>query len=370
MSTDRGLRATTLAVAVLAAGSLAFAPETATTVSDGPFVFWEPDGRARVVALCDGEKVERVVEAAEGFTLNVPCLGLPAVRIEADPPVPEDAEFTGVKRFLAIGDVHGEYDAALALLRAAGVVDDEHRWAFGDGHVIFNGDVLDRGARVTESLWLIYRLEQEARKAGGRVHMVLGNHELMALGGDLRYVVAQYLQGVVPARGMTYPQLFGPETELGRWLRTRNTIVKINGLLFAHAGVSSDVAGLDLSIDEINALVRKGFDVKGDQLKSDPTLHLLRGVRGPLWYRGYFMAISGYETATADEIQSVLDRFGAKRVVVAHTTVEQIGPIHGGLVIAIDVPMSDDAGAQGLLWTDGQFFAVESRGQRRKIQLD
>ena len=119
MSTDRGLRATTLAVAVLAAGSLAFAPETATTVSDGPFVFWEPDGRARVVALCDGEKVERVVEAAEGFTLNVPCLGLPAVRIEADPPVPEGAEFTGVKRFLAIGDVHGEYDAALALLRAA-----------------------------------------------------------------------------------------------------------------------------------------------------------------------------------------------------------------------------------------------------------
>ena len=41
-----------------------------------------------------------------------------------------------------------------------------------------------------------------------------------------------------------------------------------------------------------------------------------------------------------------------------------------GLVIAIDVPMSDDAGAQGLLWSDGKFFAVDSRGQRRKIELD
>ncbi len=357
-------------MAVLAGGSLAFAPDVATTVSDGPFVFWEPDGRARVVALCDGEKVERVVEAAGGFTLNVPCLGLPAVRIEADPPVPDAAEFTGVQRFLAIGDVHGEYDAALALLRAAGVVDNEYRWAFGDGHVVFNGDVLDRGARVTESLWLIYRLEREARRTGGRVHLVLGNHELMALGGDLRYVVDKYLKDVVPVLGMEYPQLFGPETELGRWLRTRNTLVKINGLLFAHAGVSSDVAELDLSIDEINTLVRRGFDVKRGDLESDPTLHLLRGVRGPLWYRGYFMGISGYDLATVDEIQSVLDRFGAKCVVVAHTTVVEIGPSHGGRVIAIDVPMSDDVGAQGLLFTEGQFFAVDSRGQRRKIQID
>jgi hypothetical protein len=323
-----------------------------------------------VVALCDGEKVERVVEAAGSFILNVPCLGLPTVRIEADPPVPDAAEFTGVQRFLAIGDVHGEYDAALDLLRAAGVVDNEHRWAFGDGHVVFNGDVLDRGARVTESLWLIYRLEREARRTGGRVHLVLGNHELMALGGDLRYVVDKYTQVVVPALGMEYPQLFGPDTELGRWLRTRNTLVKINGLLFTHAGVSTDVAGLDLSIDEINAVVRRGFDVKRADLKSDPTLDLLRGVRGPLWYRGYFMGISGYELATADDIQSVLDRFGAKRVVVAHTTVTEIGPHHDGRVIAIDVPMSDDTGAQGLLWTDEQFFAVDSRGQRRKIRLD
>lgn len=370
VNTDRGRRGTTLAVAVLAGGLLAFAPDTATTVSDGPFVFWEPDGQARVVGLCDGRKVERVVAAAEGFTLNIPCLDLPAVRIEADPPVPDDAEFTGVDRFLAIGDVHGEYDAAIALLRAVGVIDDEHRWAFGNGHVLFNGDVFDRGARVTESLWLIYRLEQEAREAGGRVHMVLGNHELMALGGDLRYVDAKYMKGVVPALGMKYTQLFGPGTELGRWLRTRNTLVKINGLLFAHAGVSRDVAGLDLSIDEINALVRRGFDVKREHLESDPTLHLLRGVRGPLWYRGYFMAISGYETATADDIRSVLDHFGAKRVVVAHTTVDEIGPRHGGLVIAIDVPMSDDSGARGLLWTDGAFFGVDSRGGRRQIKLD
>jgi hypothetical protein len=284
--------------------------------------------------------------------------------------VADDAVFTGVDRFLAVGDVHGEFEAAVALLHAAGVVDDEHHWTFGNGHVLFNGDVFDRGDRVTESLWLIYRLGQEAGKAGGRVHLVLGNHELMALGGDLRYVHAKYMEGVVPALGMSYPELFGPGTELGRWLRTRNTLVKINGLLFCHAGLSSDVAGLDLSIDEINALVRTSVDVERERLKSDPTLNLLRGVRGPLWYRGYFMAISGYETASLDEIQSVLDRFDATHVVVAHTTVTEIGPRNGGLVIAIDVPMSDDAGAQGLLWSDEEFFAVDSRGQRRKIELD
>lgn len=369
-ATLRGTNAAILAVAVLTGGTVAFADQAVTTVSDGPYVFWEPDGRARVVALCDGAKSERVVEAGDGFTLHVPCLGLQAVRIESDAPTPDDAVFTGVDRFLAIGDVHGEYDTALALLRAVGVIDDEYRWAFGDGHVLFNGDVFDRGRRVTESLWLIYRLDKAARKAGGRVHMVLGNHEFMALGGDLRYVHAKYLQGVVPALGMGYPELFGPDTELGRWLRTRNTLVMINRLLFTHAGVSADVARLGLSIDEINDLVRTSFDVDRDRLKSDPTLDLLRGVRGPLWYRGYFMGISGYQNATDDDIRTVLDRFGAKRVVVAHTSVVKIGPFHGGLVIGIDVPMSDEAGAQGLLWTDGKFFAVDSRGGRRPIQFD
>jgi len=357
-------------VAVLAGGSLGFAPETATTVSDGPYVFWEPDGRARVVALCEGEKVERVIDAGKGFVLNIPCLGMRSFRIEANPPVPADAEYTGVNRFLAIGDVHGEYDSTVALLRAAAVIDDEDRWRFGNGHVLFNGDVFDRGNRVTESLWLIYRLDKEARKAGGRVHLVLGNHELMALGGDLRYVADKYMKGVVPALGMDYPQLFGPTTELGRWLRSCNTLVKINGLLFTHAGISADVAGLGLSIDEINALIRSSFDVTRDHLKSDPTLELLRGVRGPLWYRGYFMGISGYQIASTDEIQSMLDRFGAKHIVVAHTTALEIGPFHGGLVIAIDVPMSDDAGAQGLLWDDGGFWVVGSRGGRRPIRFD
>ena len=71
---------------------------------------------------------------------------------------------------------------------AGKVIDTDLTWSFGDGHLVIVGDVFDRGPNVTECLWLIYRLEQEASAAGGAVHFLLGNHELMVMRGDLRYL--------------------------------------------------------------------------------------------------------------------------------------------------------------------------------------
>ncbi|MHC4427093.1 MAG: metallophosphoesterase [Planctomycetota bacterium] len=371
----KSLAGATLSVIIATGGSPALAQQTTTAVSDGPYVFWEPDG-ARVVAVCDGERVERRVHVAESFALDVPCLDLPPVRIDAEPQVPRPAEYAAVPRILAIGDLHGEYEAACALLRASGVVDDELHWMFGTGHVVFNGDVFDRGDRVTESLWLIYRLEQEARQAGGRVHMVLGNHEVMVIRGDLRYVHEQYVQVVASEFGLAYDELFGADTELGRWLRAQNAVVKINGLVFVHGGISPDVAALGLSLEQINGEIRRGMDADASRVSSDETLGLFLGSRGPLWYRGYFMAqfsyvmaASGYEPATIEEVRTVLDQIGAKRLVVGHTAVEQVEGYYGGLVVGIHVPMEAGTPAEGLLWADGRLYRVDAAGRRDQLSI-
>jgi hypothetical protein len=361
--------AAALAVIIATGASPAAAQQTATALSDGPYVFWEPDG-ARVVAVCDGEPVERRLPVGESFALDVPCLDLPRIRIRAEPHVPRPAAFTAVPRILAVGDLHGEYEAACALLRASRVIDDELHWTFGNGHVVFNGDVFDRGDRVTEALWLIYRLEQEAKQAGGRVHVVLGNHEVMVLRGDLRYVNDKYLQLVAPEFGLAYDELFGTESELGRWLRAQNAVVKINDLVFVHGGISPEVADLGLSPERINKEIRRGLDADASRVAADETLGLLLGSRGPLWYRGYLMAGKDYEQATVEDVRTVLDQIGAKRLVVAHTAVERIEGHYGGLVIGIHVPMEAPTPAEGLFWADGRLYRVDAAGRRDQLSFE
>src|SRR5688500_11884892 len=105
----------------------------------------------------------------------------------------EKNQYGNVSKQFALSDIEGNFPAFKKLLLAGGVIDASYNWTFGDGHLVLTGDFFDRGQQVTEVLWLIYSLEEKARKAGGYVHFVLGNHELMNLSGDLRYVHPRYL---------------------------------------------------------------------------------------------------------------------------------------------------------------------------------
>jgi hypothetical protein len=98
--------------------------------------------------------------------------------------------FSGADRVVAVADIHGAYDAFVRILRQSGVIDDELRWAGDTTHLVIVGDVLDRGPDSRLAMDLIMRLQTEASTTGGRVHLALGNHELMVLTGDLRYVSA------------------------------------------------------------------------------------------------------------------------------------------------------------------------------------
>ena len=89
---------------------------------------------------------------------------------------------------MAVGDVHGAYDTFVGILRAAGLLDSRDRWTGGRAILVQTGDVLDRGDDSRRVLDLLRRLERDAPRAGGRVLPLLGNHELMRVLGDWRYV--------------------------------------------------------------------------------------------------------------------------------------------------------------------------------------
>ena len=99
--------------------------------------------------------------------------------------------WTGVSRVVAVGDIHGAYDSLMATLRALDVVDDGGAWSGGTTHLVSLGDVPDRGPDSRRVLDLLMRLQVEASRAGGGAHLVLGNHEVMNVIGDLRYVARE-----------------------------------------------------------------------------------------------------------------------------------------------------------------------------------
>jgi hypothetical protein len=219
------------------------------------------------------------------------------------------------------------------------------------------GDVFDRGPNHLEILWLLYELESEAAKAGGGVHLVLGNHEVMDLNGDLRYLNAHYAESAQALGKASYAELFAADSLLGQWLRSKPAMLLVNDYLCLHAGVSRALIDSGLTIKDINATVRSVLNREPEQ---GAVAELVMGSNGPLWYRGYFPEQTGFVAATAEDVDLTLKTFGARRILIGHTIVPTITPLYGGKVIAVQVyPKRDDEGRasfecllieKGLLW--------------------
>lgn len=277
----------------------------------------------------------------------------------------EPAVYDQPKKMFVVSDIEGEFMGFRNLLIANKVIDEQYNWIYGKGHLVICGDLFDRGLAVTETIWLIYRLEELAKKAGGYVHTILGNHDIMNLSGDLRYVQPKYMESA-KLMGLEYMSLFNKSSELGRWLRTKNTIEKIGDNLCMHAGVSPVINELDYTIEQINDLCRPFYDqVKmlqgvGDK-KIDP---FFMGTSSLFWYRGYFFEPKASEA----DVSKTLQVFNVKRIIVGHTIVKgNVAFYYGGKVLGIDVDRHGDD-HQAAVFENGEWFAVNVRGERRTIK--
>jgi hypothetical protein len=268
----------------------------------------------------------------------------------------EKSIFRKPSKLFVISDIEGEYEYFKRLLQCAGVMDESFNWTFGKGHLVVCGDVFDRGSQVAECLWLIYLLEEKAKQEGGYVHYILGNHEIMNLNRDFRYVNPKYME-LAQQKAVSYDNFYNKETELGQWLRTKNIMEKIGDLLFLHAGVSPYINELGQDVDSINAIARSYYDQTEDSIPVLAQLLLLD--EGPLWYRGYFFA----PYATRQQVDSTLRLFRVKKIIIGHTPIERISTFFKGKVINVDVPHAKGR-SEGLFIEDRKYYRVGLNGEK------
>lgn len=338
-------------------------PAMAQRTDDGPYLL-EENGANYVYQL---RKSKLFREELKGDQLKVEVPGRPEQDFTVElrgAHVPEPGLFAQPEKLFFISDLEGEFEGLRKLLLAAGIMDHRYDWTFGRGHLVICGDLFDRGRQVPLVLWLLYRLEAEATRHGGYVHTILGNHDIMNLSGDLRYLDKKYLHSA-ELIGRDYLSLYGRDTELGRWLRSKNVIEKIGDNLCLHAGIAPELGRLWLSVGEVNGLCRPYYDraptTKG---VGDPKVDIFfRGRTSPFWYRGYFLE----PKASQAQVDSVLAVFGGARLVVGHTIVKQnIGFYYGGRVLGIDVDRHR-GDHRGAMWEAGNWWTVDARGRRRAI---
>jgi hypothetical protein len=338
-----------------------------SSLIDGPYLFYKNDSLF-IESINNGklkkDSIDLKLEATPLLSVAVP--GKPGVSF----PVPlkealnyEPAEYKSAEKLFVVSDIEGTFQGFNKLLLAGGVINEQFKWTFGKGHLVVCGDLFDRGEEVTACLWLLYKLESDAKAKGGYVHVILGNHEIMNLSEDLRYVHPKYSE-VAMLMGRTYMDLYAANTELGRWLRTKNIMERIGNYLFMHGGVSQAVNETGLSLKEINHLVRPLYDKDGfDSLLLEKKATLFfNGNTSPFWYRGYFVP----PLASMAQVDSTLNIFDVKRIVVGHTIVDSIQTRYHGKIIAIDVN-HHTGNHQALLIEKDSFYRMNVGGKKTKL---
>jgi len=289
----------------------------------------------------------------------------------------DDYQWEGVERVVAVGDLHGDYDHYLATLVAAGIVDSKGKWIGGTAHLVQTGDIPDRGADTGKIIEHITKLDKQARRKGGRVHNLIGNHEAMNVYGDLRYVSEGEYEAFVTRRSEAlrdrYYELYlkgfesqdpegfaarpedyrdrwnvqhplgwvehrqawdpawNPDGQYAKWVLGNKVAIRVNDTLFVHGGISGFYCRNSLqSLTEKVSDGLRHFDPKNAGILEDEF--------GPLWYRG----LAGVEPVAAPEtVDAILAQHGIKHIAVGHTpTSGVIWPRYDGKVIMIDTGIS------------------------------
>jgi hypothetical protein len=338
-------------------------------------------------------------------------------------------------RVVAIGDIHGSFDGLVAILTRSGLIDASRRWSGGTTRLVQTGDYMDRGDGVRAVIDLLMTLEPQAKKAGGELIVLVGNHEVMNLVGETRDVTpaifatfadresekrredawrqyeelartrkstgvqvpAVYSQSrdawmaAHPPGYLEYREAFGPRGIYGRWLRSKSAAVRVGSTAFMHAGVDPSS---ELNLEDVNSSVRNELarfdayvrmlvdrklalsffslleviDVTAGELKTavdrvsaqkegrdapSPRLDgrelqeaaavydianwAILSPEGPMWFRGF----ATWPETAGPKVSTVLQRFRAERLVVAHTPLASgtIRPRFDNRVFLIDTGM-------------------------------
>jgi len=298
------------------------------------------------------------------LTCQVPETGDSFSFLLHDSQTEESTTYPTPDRLLALSDIEGDFSALKTMLLGAKVMDKQFNWTFGKGHLLLLGDFFDRGLHVTECLWLLYKLEAEAEAAGGKVHFILGNHEVLNLQGNSSYVRRKYLENA-ELIGEPYKNWYDQNTELGRWLRSKNAVEKIGDYVFCHGGISPELASTRLGLAEINRISRQYLGKPNEAILDADAKAIFDLRTGIFWYRG-----AAKNMASKADIDAALQFAGARRMVIGHTLQPDITALYGGRVLCIDLYHEENMrqGFMKTLWMEAGFcYTLTSRGEKSSV---
>lgn len=241
-------------------------------------------------------------------------------------------------RVHVLSDIEGDVRFLQSALLELGLVDSSGGWSGKDAQVVVLGDSVDRGRDVFDVLWTLRRLQREADAAGGAVHVVIGNHEQYVLRGIGKSLHPEHRLGVSRLGGQG--AAFGANTVIGDWLRRLPVAVRLGDTLFVHGGLSPATAKALAGPEAANTELHRYWMDSPDPhpVAATPALDAVLGKTGLTQYRGVLRAeseVSG--AASTQEIEAALAAWKARRMVIAHTVVEQVRALHEGRVWAVDL---------------------------------
>jgi hypothetical protein len=284
------------------------------------------------------------------------------------------------KKLIAISDIEGNFNGFYSFLVKNKVMDKSYRWTFGKGHLVLNGDFVDRGEHVTAVLWLIYHLEQQAALSGGKVHYILGNHEILNMYGNISYAQYKYRHAAKQiSKEANWDRankfMYGKKSFIGRWLRSKNVMEKIGDYIFVHAGLNSILVEEGITQTQINDIAKQYYGRNPDADSLDRKAYLiLKSNHSPYWdrtlsmnifykiqyfYRAPFKPIPSAQSQ--QDLEKVLKHYKASSIIVGHSIVSDIKSDYEGRVIKIDLKHGQEkfsGNTKGLLIEEGKLYIL------------
>lgn len=279
-------------------------------------------------------------------------------------------------KIVALSDIEGNFDGFSSFLMANKIIDADYNWIFGNGHLVLNGDFTDRGNNVVPVLWLIYKLEKQAESQGGKVHYILGNHEIMNFQGKWSYNDRRYIKlAQTVSKENDWDKavrfMYSDKTELGKWLRSKNVIEKIGNYIFVHAGLSPEILKYKVSVSDINRIARDNWDKDlYDAEENNKVENFISGKKGIYWYRGLAMNYKYYTKITEKELNQVLAFYDAEKIVFGHTVKDDITKEFNGKTINTDIKHGQEKNTgktKGILIENGTEYKIDDKGNKQKL---
>jgi hypothetical protein len=317
-------------------------------------------------------KVSHLARVSATLTVVVGVLALAST---AAPTAMASRARQGTGRIVAIGDVHGAYDAFVQILQTAGLIDAQLKWSGGATVFIHTGDIFDRGPGVRASLDLLMRLEDEARRAGGRVEALIGNHEAMNLLGDFHDVSSEtfasfadtrseerrtrayddYLKiakrrdgkgdpvqsraewlAAHPAGFVEYVDALGARGKYGKWIRSHKVVTTVDRTAFMHAGVRPGLPG---TLDDVNRVAATDI----------ATWDATRAMMVQAQLVSPFCTLKEAVSAAAAEVERIAAAIKAKKPLEDFVTREYVDRLQG----LLQIDKSSLVDGDGPLWYRG-----------------